>query len=244
MAVNPAPGPPARGVERLVREIREEAERARATPAPELTDALWRSFAETGDRLAYERAYFDRRRRLAALALDAHLDALPGAPLYTRPGAHLDTRLAVRAGPALDGLLWSVCEERTWVLPAHEPGDRPLDTFVDLFAAETAHTLAEIVALLPDHLDPAVRDRVRVEVDRRVLRPLRPGSPRCGGSRPTTTGRPSARARRDWPHSPWTHPAPRRHPAPRTRPTPWRRPAPWARPMPWTRPACPCCCPA
>ncbi|MFB4268486.1 hypothetical protein [Nonomuraea sp. GTA35] len=173
MPMIPDPGPSAGGVitERLVREIREEAERARATPAPELTLALWRRFADTGDRLAYERVYFDRRRRLAALALDAHLDAHLDTHLDARPDARLDAR----PDPALDGLLWSVCDERTWVLPAHEPHDRPLGTFVDLFAAETAHTLAEIVALLADRLDPRVRERVRAEVDRRVLYPLRPG---------------------------------------------------------------------
>ncbi|NJP91769.1 hypothetical protein HCN51_20285 [Nonomuraea sp. FMUSA5-5] len=138
-----------------MREIREEAERARSTPAPELTFTLWRRFADTGDRLAHERAYFERRRRLAALAL---------APGHT-------------PDPALDDLLWSVCDEYTWVLPAHEPDDRPLDTFVDLFAAETAHALAEIVTLPGPRIDARVRERVRAEVDRRVLRPLYAGAP-------------------------------------------------------------------
>lgn len=130
----------------LIAEIFEEATRARSSPAPELTFGLWRLFADTGDRLAYEGVYFERRRRLAALILAAHLDQ--------------------RADPALDDLLWSVCDERSWVLPAHEPVP------VDLFAAETAHTLAEAVALLGDHLDRRVSDRVRAEVDRRALRPL------------------------------------------------------------------------
>ncbi|MEV0387017.1 heparinase II/III family protein [Nonomuraea sp. NPDC050643] len=142
---------------RLIREIHEEAGRARSTPAPELTFTLWRRFADTGDRHAYERAYFDRRRRLAALALAAHLDDRPD--------------------PALDDLLWSVCGERTWVLPAHEPGNGPPDAFVDLFAAETAHTLAEVTTLLGDHVDARVRERVRDEVDRRVFRPLDADAP-------------------------------------------------------------------
>ncbi|MCF6476308.1 hypothetical protein FAF44_49410 [Nonomuraea sp. MG754425] len=145
-------GAPDERLARLVREIHEEARRARATPAPELTFGLWRRFADTGDRLAYERAYFERRRRLAALALAAHLDDRPD--------------------PALDDLLWSVCDEYAWVLPAHEPGDRPLDASVDLFAAETGHALAEIVTLLARHVDRRVRDRVREQVDRRLLRLL------------------------------------------------------------------------
>ncbi|WP_188195192.1 heparinase II/III family protein [Nonomuraea sp. SYSU D8015] len=137
---------------RLIREIREEAVRARTTTAPELTFTLWRRFADTGDRRAYERAYFERRRRLAALALAACLDDRPD--------------------PALDDLLWSVCDEYAWVLPAHEPQDRPVNDAVDLFAAETAHALAEVVTLPDGHVDPRVRARVRAEVDRRVLRPL------------------------------------------------------------------------
>ncbi|MEU8404398.1 heparinase II/III family protein [Nonomuraea sp. NPDC048892] len=146
------PTPRQAGLGRMVREIRAEADRARATPAPELTFTLWRRFADTGERQAYERAYFERRRRLAALVLAAHLDGRPD--------------------PALDDLLWSVCDERTWVLPAHEPQDRPPDTFVDLFAAETGHTLAEAASLLDGLADPRVLARVREEVDRRVLRPL------------------------------------------------------------------------
>ncbi|MFC4011266.1 hypothetical protein ACFOY2_28845 [Nonomuraea purpurea] len=139
----------------LIAEIREEALRARATAAPELTFGLWRRFADHGERSAYEGVYFERRRRLVALILAAHLDGRPD--------------------PALDDLLWSVCDEYAWVLPAHEPDEGPVNAFVDLFAAETAHTLAEATALLGGHIDARVRARVRDEVDRRVLRPLRAG---------------------------------------------------------------------
>jgi hypothetical protein len=154
---------------RLIREIHEEATRARTTPAPPLTFGLWRRFADTGDRLAYEQVYFERRRRLAALVLAAHLDE--------------------RADPALDDLLWSVCDEYTWVLPAHAPAEGPRDDprddpagdpvndFVDLFSAETGHTLAEALSLLGDLIDPRVRDRVGATVDHRVLRPLSGDSP-------------------------------------------------------------------
>ncbi|MET8865478.1 heparinase II/III family protein [Nonomuraea sp. NPDC004580] len=141
---------------RLVREIHEEAERARTSPAPELTFSLWRRFADGGDRLAYEGAYFERRRRLAALLLAAHLDDRPD--------------------PALDDLLWSVCDEYSWVLPAHEPEGGDPNAFVDLFAAETAQTLAEGVRLLGGHVDARVRARVRAEVERRVFAPLGTGT--------------------------------------------------------------------
>ncbi|MEV4287910.1 heparinase II/III family protein [Nonomuraea bangladeshensis] len=151
----PAPSPLPAVLERFVREVRVEAARARETEAPALTLSLWRRFAESGDRLAYEAVYFERRRRLAALLLAAHLDERPD--------------------PALDALLGSVCDEHTWILPAHAPdGDDPADRdrHVDLFAAETAHTLAEAVTLLGDRIAPAISARVRDEVDRRVLAPV------------------------------------------------------------------------
>lgn len=144
----------------FLEQIRQEAARARSSPAPELTFRLWRRFADTGDRLSYERAYFDRRRRLSALLLDTHLNADPRPS--TDDSDH-DT--------ALHDLIWSICNERSWVLPAHEPGP------VDLFAAETAQTLAEAIPLLGSRLSPRVRERIRMEVHDRVLRHLAPDAP-------------------------------------------------------------------
>src|SRR5262249_10885431 len=77
-------------------------------------------------------------------------------------------------------LLWSICEETSWVLPAHEDlaanseSDSSLTRvpdLVDLFAAETAASLGEIVFLIGDRLSPEVVRRVRQEVKRHVLDP-------------------------------------------------------------------------
>lgn len=145
----PALPRPAAALTSLVRDLRAAA--AEDT-MPELTFAAYRDFADTGNRLRYEDRYFRRRARLAARAAQALLD----------PAADL--------GPLAD-TLWSVCDEYTWALPAHERhGTRP-EQCVDLFAAETAHTLAETVAALRDRLDPRVTERVRDEVERRVFAP-------------------------------------------------------------------------
>lgn len=143
---------------RLRRHLRTDASLGTTGVPPPPPWSLWRRYAETGDRLAYERVYFARRGRLAALAAVA---------LFDRGGA------AVR--DALADLLWSVCDEYTWALPAHahlvaDPRDLP--RCVDLFAAETAHTLSEVVTGLGDRLPKPVIDRVRAEVRRRVLDPL------------------------------------------------------------------------
>ncbi|MEV6971151.1 heparinase II/III family protein [Hamadaea sp. NPDC051192] len=126
-------------------------------PLPVLGFSAYNDFFVTGNRMRYEKRYFRRRARLNALAAQALLD----------PDADV-SRLA--------DVLWAVCDEHTWALPAHiHYGDRDgwgADQTLDLFAAETAHALAEIVTGLGPRLDPLVSQRVRAEVDRRVLTPL------------------------------------------------------------------------
>jgi hypothetical protein len=147
------PQPPGQ-LSSLLRDI--EAVAGDDSPLPALSYSAYREFFDTGRRIGYEKIYFRRRARLGALAADALL----------HPDRNV-TRLA--------DLLWAVCDEYTWALPAHIHGDRhgwgPEQT-LDLFAAETAHALAEIVTGLGERLDPRVADRVRAEVDRRILTPL------------------------------------------------------------------------
>ncbi len=90
-------------------------------------------------------------------------------------------------------LLWAICEETSWVMPAHEEQGRATGTSarrscarrrwartrrsparpdsIDLFAAETGASLAEAVHLLGDRLAPEVRQRVRQEVQRHIFAP-------------------------------------------------------------------------
>jgi len=155
--------------EPLIREIREAADHFLEEPIPLLLWSKHRLFAEEGSRLPYEELYFARRRRLTALALMALLE--PEQSRYL-------------AG--LEDLIWAICDEYSWCLPAHLPRpseqhaysirhDRWLDNdkrdWVDLFAAETAFALAEICGLLDGRLARAIHERVRHEVYRRVLYP-------------------------------------------------------------------------
>ncbi|AFC27739.1 hypothetical protein PM3016_785 [Paenibacillus mucilaginosus 3016] len=146
----------------LLDEIRAEAGRAALEPLPRLPFHLFIQFADEGSRLGFEGPYFARRGRLLALAM---------ATLVDETDAYL---------PALNDLLWELCSEYSWALPAHLPPSfdavpgarvRPEAT-VDLFAAETAHALAETLYLLEERLHPWVAYRVREEIERRVFRPL------------------------------------------------------------------------
>jgi len=120
-------------------------------PMPELSDEMYREFYANGSRVPFESAYFERRRRLARAAISALLDETP------ERGQWLDS---------LREKTQEVFSEFSWALPAHvnSPSGRdPLH--VDLFAAETANLMAELLTLFPDVFAPslvtAIKGRVR-----------------------------------------------------------------------------------
>jgi hypothetical protein len=139
---------------------------------PQTTYSLYRQFARSGERVGYENPYFERRAMLTRLV----------AELILGEESRIDL---------IQDLLWSICEETSWVLPAHEdrgPGfespDKPgvwqggtntaltrEPDFIDLFAAETGASLAETLYILEDHLTPEVIQQVRQEVERRIFHP-------------------------------------------------------------------------
>ncbi len=114
---------------------------------PQTRYTHFRYFVSTGDRKTYETPYFLKRQALGGLALRLFLGE-------------------TRWKPLVQDYLWDICEESTWVLPAHERGGDN-----DLFSAETAFALASTLHLLGDTLDAEVRARVRFEVERRVFQP-------------------------------------------------------------------------
>lgn len=140
----------------LYTDLKAYAERALKEPMPSLSFRLYRQFSDTGERKAYEEAYFDRRGRLAAVAMLALDTARPDAL------------------QALEEMLWDVCGEYTWCLPAHlGTGEiNQVDGNTDLFAAETVHMLAEIVTIHAERLDRLVIERIRSEAERRIFIPL------------------------------------------------------------------------
>jgi hypothetical protein len=142
--------------------IVKEADRAASEPLQPLTFSKFHLFEKEGTRLEYEQPYFDRRRRLAALVF---------ATLLEETDRYL---------PVLEDLIWEMCGEFTWCVPAHlavgvEAARKHVhqpEENVDLFAAETAHGLAETLYLLDGRLNPWIVDRVKTEVKRRIFRPL------------------------------------------------------------------------
>ncbi|MCS7460594.1 heparinase II/III family protein [Paenibacillus doosanensis] len=145
-------------------DIRTAGESFLSAAAPPLPYSAFTLFHRTGDRTRYDDSYFDRRRRLCVLAMLAIADE--EGERWIAP---------------LQDIIWAICDEYTWVIPAHvglyhndypsgiwDRPEPPRET-VDLFAGETAFALAEITGLLEERLEPWVVRRARDEIGRRVL---------------------------------------------------------------------------
>ena len=130
------------------------AERASASQPAPLPATLWLECKRTGQRETYERPRAARRQALANLAL---------AECLEWEGRFLD---------AILDYAWAICEESSWALPAHQLDLADVDDpIIDLGVAMTALELAELDHLLGERLEPALRRRIRSEVDRRCFRP-------------------------------------------------------------------------
>ena len=110
-------------------------------------------FFTTGNRSIYESKYFSRRRVLETV--------LPLSLIYPEEQKYLD---------AVMEIIYVMCDEYTWCLPAHQ---RQIDyndnSRPDLFCTETGCYLSMADLLLGDRLEPLIRSRIRYEVKRRVV---------------------------------------------------------------------------
>ena len=107
----------------------------------------------TGDRAMYEKKYFSRR-----LALDC--SALLSL-IYPEEEKYLTHLMNV---------IYTICDEYTWCLPAHQKKLEPNNnSVIDLFAAETAFALSEVYTILKDRLEPLIKNRINAEIDRRII---------------------------------------------------------------------------
>jgi len=124
-------------------------------PIPALPAELYLDFLRTGRREGYEDAQRLRRNMLYRLTI---AEWLAGQGEFV---------------PAIENLLWARLEETNWAWPAHAGEldfyDRPT---LDLAAAMTALDLAEADFLIGGAFGPALRDRIRREVERRAIAPF------------------------------------------------------------------------
>ena len=129
-------------------------------PWPMLTAGMYASFIRTGSRRDCENPYFDRRRRLCSAVL------------------HVCLTGEMTMLPDVEDGVVLLCEESAWAISAHAnlsrehpfPDERA--KIVDLFAAQTAMILSFTAQLLEGVLHPDLHQRIRREVERRILRPF------------------------------------------------------------------------
>lgn len=146
--------------------VEELAQKMRTEAMPEPTEELFALFEQTGNRLQYEAVYFKRRKFLAVFGM--------AALIFKRAE---DVK-------KLEKVLYSVCEEECWALPAHvnRREDAQWRHSVDLFASETAQTLAEIISLVGEEggLSHELCERVCKEIEERVFTPFFSSKPNYG----------------------------------------------------------------
>jgi hypothetical protein len=139
------------------------AENELGTPWAELPATRFLDFVRDGNRGRYEKLLFSRRAKLGRLVLGETLEGKG------------------RFAEAIADGVWLLCEESFWGVPAHVGMQKKgaglpdvTEPIVDLFAAETGALLAWTDFLVGERLDavhPMVRERLRLELDRRILTP-------------------------------------------------------------------------
>ncbi|MDF2870427.1 MAG: hypothetical protein K0R05_2002 [Anaerocolumna sp.] len=135
---------------------------------PQLLFSGYMAFVEKGSRRESELAYFERRKQLAAFCLY----------LQYHERTESDYKRAVNY---FEELLWAVNNEFTWCVMAHLPQDKnnfleKPETQIDLFAAETGETLAEILKLHSNILHPFLVNEIRKRITERIFEPFLAGS--------------------------------------------------------------------
>lgn len=134
--------------------IMTQAEEALKAPPPQVLATDYLAYIREGQREPYEDPINARRDRLIVMTL---AECLEGQGRFSN---------------AILNEAWAICEESTWVVPAHGssyPDQLPDSTIshIDLWSAITSFALAEVDYLLGDTLHPTLRRRIRCEISKR-----------------------------------------------------------------------------
>ncbi|MES2005427.1 MAG: heparinase II/III family protein [Bacteroidota bacterium] len=132
-----------------------------AMPFTTIPATVTLEYIRTGNRANYEKLSFDKRNRLFTLVLAESME---------NKGRFTDM--------IVNGI-WNICEETYWGVTAHIGNQKRgsglpdvSDPTVDLFGAETAAVLAltdYFTGAKLDSISPLVRERIGIEVNRKIL---------------------------------------------------------------------------
>ena len=145
--------------EKLINEIESYVESILDGDVPQISYSSYLKFFESGIRKDFEEEYFKKRKQLTALAL------------------YLQWSNSQKALDYFKELLWSISNEFSWCLGAHLHFDDigfigESNKIIDLFSAETAETLSEIIIIHKDKLDKMLIKHIKNQIKERVLNPF------------------------------------------------------------------------
>ena len=126
---------------------------------PQVPYSTYVDFYKNGSRKEFEESYFERRKQLTAL------------------GLYLQWNNSKDAIDYFQELLWTISNEFSWCLAAHFQygedtfGDEPAKV-IDLFSAETAQTLSEIIIIHEDKIDLLLYNHIKKQIKDRVIDPF------------------------------------------------------------------------
>jgi hypothetical protein len=147
--------------ESQIKEIIAVGEKALEAPIQEITATMAMDFVRSGDRERHGAAYSGRRLQLAQLIFAENLENKD------------------RFTEKIFNLVWAICEESFWGVPAHIRNTGLPDVenhIVDLFSAETGALLGltdYFVGEKLDKINPLIRKRVYFEANQRLLKPMK-----------------------------------------------------------------------
>lgn len=121
-------------------------------PIPTINYSYVKLFYQDGNRKKHESIYFERRKRLALLQVLVIADDKWLAPL--------------------EEVISAICDEFTWVLPAHgwHVQKRMYRyTHIDLNSAGTGFHLAETAFILRDKLSDDIKNRIHISLENKII---------------------------------------------------------------------------
>ena len=138
-----------------------EAEKVLREPLPTAPDALYHEYWENGNRSHFQGA---RNQCVQVMELLALAESIEGKGRFVKK---------------LEESIGSICDMKSWVLPAHDWTDGDRGTFrgtcpsVDLGCSDFGAVFATVVQLVGDRLAPKVVRRVKDACEARVFAPVR-----------------------------------------------------------------------
>jgi len=150
----------------LAKSIRERAEQEIGQPMPVLTDELYAIFHKNGSRWEFETVYFERRRQLGRAAMSL---LLSGKDDPARP--RLLSSFLAKLTDTVDEPSWAFPAHVgvSWAYPGHvDPVSGKDPDIIDLFCAETANLMGEVLGYFGDLIPADLRARILARLRKQI----------------------------------------------------------------------------